>query len=95
MNRFTLSLDFLTSEALNQAMIDYLREQGYFVEFPRKWETCVEFRRRVGITAKSLSEQLRHPSAPRVDVQRGPSGRLVAIASNSRFETFCRRHKKA
>jgi hypothetical protein len=94
MNRFTLNLDFLTSEGLNQAMIDYLREQGYFVEFPRNWETAADFCRRVGITRKSLGEQFQHRSAPKVDVQRGPTGRLIAIASNTRFEAFCRRNKK-
>lgn len=90
---FTLTLEGLTSEALNQAMIEYLREQGYFIEYPRDWEPVGRFCERIGITVKSLGEQVRHPAAPSVDLQRGPSKRLIAIASNSRFEAFCRRNK--
>lgn len=92
--QFTLSLEALSSEALNEAMIKYLREQGYFIELPRDWEPVGVFCARVGITVKSLGEQLNHRCSPDVDIQRGRRNRLIAIASNSRFEAFCRRNKK-
>jgi hypothetical protein len=90
---FTFTLEAPTQETINARLIEYLREQGYFIERPRDWEPTWQFCGRIGITVKSLGEQLRHPSAPGVDVQRGPSKRLIAIASNSRFEAFCRRNK--
>lgn len=72
--------------------VAFLQREGYVVEMPREWERPQAFCARVGICQQTLIRKLRDPRRPNVDVQRGNrgQGRVKFIASNTRFDAFCR-----
>ena len=78
-------------QAITNWALSWLREEGYRCEIPLEWESPRRFCARLGISGKLLSKKLRAKACPPIDVSRGPSGRLLEIASNTDFEAFCKR----
>lgn len=95
---FTLSLQALTSDALNAAMIAHLEEQGYGITAPHEaWETPRAFLRRIGLRSHETlqrSIELWNRRGHHLQCSRGPTGRIKELLSNPAFDAFCRRNKR-
>jgi hypothetical protein len=85
------SLHGASEEDLVAQAIDLLRRLGYAVERSGIWETVAEFCRRTGISGRTLRRRLqRRKFMPPVDLDEGPTGRLIRLRATSHFEAWLR-----
>lgn len=67
----------------------WLKLHGYGIYRLGEWEAPRVFCERVGISPSTLARKMKSRKCPEVEVERGPSGRLLRILSNPAFEQFC------
>lgn len=84
-----------TLDELLMAATMLLTRHGFEVGMagePGRWESRAEFCRRIGISASHFKRRMRRRAhAPEVEEERGPTGRLVRLRSNERFDDWMRR----
>jgi hypothetical protein len=73
---------------------DWLNSQGYGIHLTKGWEKPVDFCSRLEISSYTLNRRLKNKACPEVDIERGPSGRLLLLRSTSELERFCLGNKK-
>lgn len=77
-----------------------LVKHGFVVAMPGEWESPAEFRVRLGISRSHFQRRMRQTKfRPQVDLDVGPTGRLLRIRSNAVFDKWMlgtsRRQKSA
>lgn len=89
--RVTLDVTCDSETVVEKWATDFLVGRGFNVSAPHgKWERIGDFKNRLGICYETLTRKLKDlPHRPNVVVQRGGSGRLLAILSNPDFDAFC------
>lgn len=96
---FMLTLEAPTQEAIDAHFIKHLRALGYHVSAPNEhWETLSSFMRRIGLRkSESFHESLRawEERGNKIFRRVGPTGRIIELLSNPKFDAFCRRNKRA
>jgi hypothetical protein len=81
-----------THEELLMAAAMFLQKEGFVVEMPGAWETREEFCARVRVSVSHFKRRMeRRKFAPQVDLETGPSGRLIRLRSNAAFDDWMRR----
>jgi len=75
-------------EAITWAVMLLVKE-GFVVEPPGRWETRREFCARLGISVWRFKRRMRYTKLrPQVDLDVGPSGRLLRLRSNRAFDRW-------
>jgi hypothetical protein len=73
----------------------WLKSQGYGIHQTKAWEKPIDFCSRLDISSYTLNRRLKNKACPEVEIERGPSGRLLLLRPTSEFEKFCLGKKKA
>jgi phage host-nuclease inhibitor protein Gam len=93
----TLDVTAASEQAVTEFAIAHLRERGFHVtEGNETWESVRDFLTRVHMSKhESLTRSIIKWKARghHIPVRRGPTGRLIELASNPEFDAFVTRHK--
>jgi len=83
-------------EQVDKLCIARLQSRGYVVTTLGQWETRSAICKRLNISRKKFTNRLkRYPKLGPGEVQRGPSGRLLAVRSNPTLDCFLVGPKRA
>lgn len=83
----------IAPEFLEKVFAEWMRERGWMVERPMRWEKPAAFCARIGIGAMTLNRKLDDPMRPPCRQDRGPHGRLRRLSATPAFEAFCLANK--
>jgi len=83
-----LSLSGDTPEQIDQWCVKRLRMRGYLVMQKWTWERPGQLCERLGISRDTLERRMASRWCPEVKQERGPTGRLIAVASNPAADEF-------
>jgi hypothetical protein len=67
----------------------WLKLNGYGIHELSEWETPKSFCKRVKISPSTLHRKMQGRRCPKVEVDRGPSGRLIRFRPTSELEKYC------
>lgn len=73
---------------------DWLATQGYGIHQLKAWEKPIDFCSRLGISSYTLYRRMKSQACPEVELDRGPSGRLLLLRPTAEFERYCLGKKK-
>lgn len=69
-----------------------LVREGFVVEQPGAWESRGEFCGRLGISVSKFKRRMRRSKyRPQVDLDLGPTGRLIRLRSNAVFDAWMKK----
>lgn len=77
------------SAAMIEKAETWLNLHGYGIHPLGEWEPPTALCTRLGISSSTLARKMKSGKCPKVKVDRGPSGRLLALISNPAFDKFC------
>lgn len=93
----TTTIQHDTEEELHRKCAAILQAIGWCCVPPserRNLERPWQVSRRLGVTVKHLSRVMRHPDCPSFHRELGPSGRVLRMLVDARFEQFIMRNIK-